>query len=212
MHTDNKNCPARVCPKLLPAPCHMACPAGIDIPSYMALVGQGRFLEALEVIRQDNPFPWVCGLICPHPCERACVRGHLDEPLNIKYLKAFVADWATHHGEYLPLKPAPSNGRKVAIIGSGPAGLSCAHYLALKGYQVTVFEAMPEAGGLFVAGIPEYRLPREVVRKEIELIALPGGGDQNRGYRGAATSPWTNCGARGLRPSSWESGPTWVTS
>ena len=105
MHTDNKNCPARVCPKLLPAPCHMACPAGIDIPSYMALVGQGRFLEALEVIRQDNPFPWVCGLICPHPCERACVRGHLDEPLNIKYLKAFVADYATRHGEYLPLKP-----------------------------------------------------------------------------------------------------------
>ena len=75
MHTDNKNCPARVCPKLLPAPCHMACPAGIDIPSYMALVGQGRFVEALEVIRQDNPFPWVCGLICPHPCERACVPG-----------------------------------------------------------------------------------------------------------------------------------------
>ena len=189
MHTDNKTCPARVCPKLLPAPCHMACPAGIDIPSYMALVGQGRFLEALEVIRQDNPFPWVCGLICPHPCERACVRGHLDEPLNIKYLKAFVADYATNHGEYLPLKPAPSNGRKVAIIGSGPAGLSCAHYLALKGYQVTVFEAMPEAGGLFVAGIPEYRLPREVVRKEIELIALPGGGDQNRGHRGAGRHP-----------------------
>ncbi len=174
MHTDNKNCPARVCAKLLPAPCHLACPAGIDIPSYMALVGQGRFLEALEVIRQDNPFPWVCGLICPHPCERACVRGHLDEPLNIKYLKAFVADWATNHGEYLPLKPGTPNGHKVAVVGSGPAGLSCAHYLALKGYQVTIFEAMPEAGGLFVAGIPEYRLPREVVRKEIELIRSVG--------------------------------------
>jgi NADH-quinone oxidoreductase subunit F len=174
MHTDNKNCPARVCPKLLPAPCHMACPAGIDIPSYMALVGQGRFVEALEVIRQDNPFPWVCGLICPHPCERACVRGHLDEPLNIKYLKAFVADWATRHSEYLPLTPGPDNGHKVAIVGSGPAGLSCAHYLALKGYKVTIFEAMPEAGGLFVAGIPEYRLPREVVRKEIELIRSLG--------------------------------------
>jgi NADH-quinone oxidoreductase subunit F len=174
LHTDNKNCPARVCARLLPAPCHMACPAGIDIPSYMALVGQGRFLEALEVIRQDNPFPWVCGLICPHPCERACVRGHLDEPLNIKYLKAFVADWATRHGEYLPLKPGPDNGRKVAVVGSGPAGLSCAHYLALKGYRVTVFESMPEAGGLFVAGIPEYRLPREVVRREIALIQSLG--------------------------------------
>jgi NADH-quinone oxidoreductase subunit F len=174
MHTDNKNCPARVCPKLLPAPCHMACPAGIDVPSYMALVGQGRFLEALEVIRQDNPFPWVCGLVCPHPCERACVRRHLDEPLNIKYLEAFVALWATRHGDYLPLKPAPANGRKVAIAGSGPAGLSCAHYLALKGYQVTVFEAMPEAGGLFVAGIPEYRLPREVVHQEIDLLRSLG--------------------------------------
>ena len=211
MHTDNKTCPARVCPKLLPAPCHMACPAGIDIPSYMALVGQGRFLEALEVIRQDNPFPWVCGLICPHPCERACVRGHLDEPLNIKYLKAFVADYATRHGEYLPLNPAPSNGRKVAIVGSGPAGLSCAHYLALKGYQVTVFEAMPEAGGLFVAGIPEYRLPREVVRKEIELIA-PWGWRSRPGSPWAATSPWMNCGARALPPSSWGSGPTWGIS
>jgi NADH-quinone oxidoreductase subunit F len=174
MHTEKKHCPARVCPKLLLAPCHMACPAGIDIPSYMGLVAQGRFVEALEVIRQDNPFPWVCGLICPHPCERVCVRGHLDEPLNIKYLKAFVADYATRHGEYAPLKPGEPNGRKVAVIGSGPAGLSCAHYLALQGYGVTVFESLPEAGGLFVAGIPPYRLPREVVQKEIELIRSLG--------------------------------------
>lgn len=174
MHTANRHCPARVCPKLLLAPCHAACPAGIDIPSYMALVAQGRFVEALQVIRQDNPFPWVCGLICPHPCERACVRRHLDEPLNIKYLKAFVADYATRHGEYAPLKPEKSNGHKVAIIGSGPAGLSCAHYLALRGYGVTIFEALSEAGGLFMAGIPEYRLPRAVVRNEVELIRSLG--------------------------------------
>jgi len=174
MHTDNKHCPARVCPKLLLAPCHAACPAGIDIPSYLALVAQGRFVEALEVIRQDNPFPWICGLICPHPCERSCVRGHLDEPINIKYLKAFVADYATRHGDYAPLQPAPPNGRRVAVIGSGPAGLSCAHYLALQGYQVTIFEALPEAGGLFMTGIPEYRLPREVVRREVDLIRSLG--------------------------------------
>ncbi|MCX5891071.1 MAG: FAD-dependent oxidoreductase [Deltaproteobacteria bacterium] len=174
MHTDNKHCPARVCPNLLLAPCHAACPAGIDIPSYLALVAQGRFVEALEVIRQDNPFPWICGLICPHPCERHCVRRHLDQPLNIKYLKAFVADYASRHGEYAPLKPEKANGHKVAIIGSGPAGLSCAHYLALRGYGVTVFEALAEAGGLFMAGIPEYRLPREVVRREVDLIRSLG--------------------------------------
>ncbi|MGP8050254.1 MAG: FAD-dependent oxidoreductase [Desulfobaccales bacterium] len=174
MHLDNKYCPAGVCPKLLLAPCQAACPAGIDIPSYMALVAQGRFVEALEVIRQDNPFPWVCGLICPHPCEPSCVRGSLDQPLNIKYLKAFVADYATRHGEYAPLKPEAPNGHRVAVIGSGPAGLSCAHYLALRGYAVTVFEALPEAGGLFISGIPEYRLPREVVRKEVELIRSLG--------------------------------------
>ncbi|MGO9621055.1 MAG: FAD-dependent oxidoreductase [Desulfobaccales bacterium] len=174
MHTDNKHCPAGVCPKLLLAPCQAACPAGIDIPSYMALVAQGRFVGALKVIRQDNPFPWVCGLICPHPCERSCVRGNLDQPLNIKYLKAFVADYATRHGEYAPLKPEASNGHRVAVIGSGPAGLSCAHYLALRGYAVTVFEALPEAGGLLIAGIPEYRLPRKVVRKEVELIRSLG--------------------------------------
>lgn len=174
MHTDNKHCPARLCPKLLLAPCQAACPAGIDIPSYLALVAQGRFVEALEVIRQDNPFPWVCGLICPHPCERNCVRRHLDDPLNIKYLKAFVADYATRHGEYVPLRPAASNGHKVAIIGSGPAGLSCAHYLALQGYRVTIFEALPEAGGLFMSGIPEYRLPREIVRREVNLVRSLG--------------------------------------
>src|SRR5512138_1077629 len=81
----------------LPAPCQMACPAGIDIPSYLALVAHGRYEEALDVIRQDNPFPWVCGLICPHPCETACTRAHLDNPINIKNLKAFVAEWAANH-------------------------------------------------------------------------------------------------------------------
>ena len=102
------------------------------------------------------------------------MRANLDDPLNIKYLKAFVADYATRHGEYLPLKAAPANGRKVAVVGSGPAGLTCAHYLALKGYGVTIFEALPEPGGLFVAGIPEYRLPRAVVQKEIESIRALG--------------------------------------
>lgn len=158
----------------LPAPCHMACPAGIDIPSYLALVAEGRYEEALDVIREDNPFPWVCGLICPHPCEKACVRGHLDEPVNIRYLKAFVSEWAEKHAGYPKPQPAPFNGIKVAVIGSGPAGLSAAHYLSLKGYGVTVFESLPVAGGLLMVGIPEYRLPREIVRREISAIQSMG--------------------------------------
>jgi putative selenate reductase YgfK subunit len=174
MHAVNKNCPERECLKLLPAPCHLACPAGIDIPSYLALLAHGRYEEALEVIRQDNPFAWVCGLICPHPCEKACVRAHLDEPINIRYLKAFVAEWTTRHKAYPTPAPAPSKGRKVAVIGSGPAGLAAAHYLALDGYAVTIFEALPVAGGLLAVGIPEYRLPREIVQKEIDAILSMG--------------------------------------
>ena len=173
-HTINKHCPAKACPRLIPAPCQLACPAGIDIPSYLALVAHGRYEEALEVIREDNPFAWVCGLICPHPCEKACVRGHLDEPVNIRYPKAFVAEWAESHTGYPHPEPAPSNGRKVAIVGSGPAGLSAAHYLALKGYQVTILESLPVAGGLLMVGIPEYRLPRRIVHKEIDAVKSMG--------------------------------------
>jgi NADH-quinone oxidoreductase subunit F len=174
LHLENKHCPAGECPKLLLAPCHQACPAGIDIPSFLALTSQGKYQEAWEVMREDNPFPWVCGLVCPHPCERACVRGNLDEAINIRYMKAFLSEWVSKHGNFAAPTPAPPNGHKVAVIGSGPAGLTCAHYLALKGYQVTVFEALPEAGGLLRAAIPDYRLAREVVNKEIKLIKYLG--------------------------------------
>ncbi|MBM4295685.1 MAG: FAD-binding protein, partial [Deltaproteobacteria bacterium] len=174
LHLENKHCPAGECPKLLLAPCHQACPAGIDIPSFLALTSQGKYQEAWEVMREDNPFPWVCGLVCPHPCERACVRGNLDKAINIRYLKAFISEWVSKHGNFTSPPPAPPNGHKVAVIGSGPAGLTCAHYLALKGYQVTVFEALPECGGLLRAAIPDYRLAREVVAKEIKLIKYLG--------------------------------------
>ncbi len=174
LHLDNKHCPARVCPKLLLAPCHQACPTGIDIPSFMGLIAQERYQEAWEVMREDNPFPWVCGLICPHPCERACVRGNLDEPINIRYLKAFASEWVAKHGNFSPPPAMPLNGHKVAVVGSGPAGLTCAYFLALKGYLVTVFEALPEPGGLLMAAIPDYRLAREVVKKEIGIIKALG--------------------------------------
>jgi NADH-quinone oxidoreductase subunit F len=157
-----------------PAPCQRACPVFIDIPSYLALLAQGRYQAAWEVIRQDNPFPWVCGLICQHPCEQACVRGHLDEPVNIRYLKAFVAEWVSKHGSLQAPPVPPGNGHKVAIIGSGPAGLSCAYYLALQGYTITVFESLPQPGGLMVSGISPFRLPREIVRHEIEMILSMG--------------------------------------
>jgi len=173
-HVVHKYCDALVCPKLLPAPCHLACPAGIDIPSFLALIASGQHQEAWEVMREDNPFPWVCGLVCPHPCETACVRANLDNPINIRYLKAFASEWVANHGKFTPPACAPSNGRKVAVIGSGPAGLTCAYFLAIKGYEVTVFEAHAKPGGLLRAAIPDYRLPRGVVDREVGLLKAMG--------------------------------------
>ncbi len=174
-HLLARNCPDGVCKRLIPAPCQNACPAGIDIPGYLALTARGRYGEALELIRADNPFPWVCGLICPHPCEKVCVRAKLDDPLNIRYLKAFVAQQAQKQSAFAFDKPpAEKNAIKVAVVGSGPAGLSCAFYLALSGYSVTIFETLSKPGGLLVYGIPEYRLPRTVVAKEIETIRSLG--------------------------------------
>ncbi len=173
-HVENHFCDAHVCPKLLSAPCHLACPAGIDIPSFLALIAQGNHQEAWEVMREDNPFPWVCGLVCPHPCERACVRANLDQPINIRYLKAFASEWVDKHGDFRPPLAKQGTGMKVAVIGSGPAGLSCAYFLALKGHQVTVFESAPVPGGLLVAAIPDYRLARRIVAREVEMISSLG--------------------------------------
>ncbi len=174
-HALSGNCPAGVCERLRPAPCQNACPAGIDIPGYLALAQRGQYAEALDLIREDNPFPWVCGLICPHPCERVCVRANLDAPVNIRYLKAFVAERALQDFAFgLSRTSAKPNGIRTAVIGSGPAGLSCAYYLALRGYAITIFEALPNPGGLLAYGIPEYRLPRDVVRREIDTIRSLG--------------------------------------
>jgi putative selenate reductase YgfK subunit len=173
-HIDNHYCDAHVCPKLISAPCHLACPAGIDIPSFLALIAQGNHQEAWEVMREDNPLPWVCGLVCPHPCERACVRAQLDQPINIRYLKAFAAEWVADQSKFQPPPAAPPSGHKVAVVGGGPAGLSCAYFLALKGHQVTVFEGHSEPGGLLLEAIPDYRLPREVVAKEVDMIKSLG--------------------------------------
>jgi NADPH-dependent glutamate synthase beta subunit-like oxidoreductase/Pyruvate/2-oxoacid:ferredoxin oxidoreductase delta subunit len=149
------------------APCQDACPAGTDAGRYVGLIGQGRYDEAYAVAAEVNPFPSVCGWICTAPCESACRRGTLDEPIAIRRLKRFAAE----QGKLPPVAP-PKNRRtqKIAIVGGGPAGMSAAYYLSRLGYGVTVFEAMPVPGGMMAIGIPEYRLPREVLREEIDRI------------------------------------------
>ncbi|HEX7612040.1 MAG TPA: FAD-dependent oxidoreductase [Candidatus Limnocylindrales bacterium] len=149
------------------APCQEACPAGTDAGRYVGLIGQGRYDEAYAVAAEVNPFPSVCGWICTAPCETVCRRGTLDEPIAIRRLKRF----ATEAGKLPPVAP-PKKQRKerVAIVGGGPAGMSAAYYLARLGYGVTVFEAMPVPGGMMAIGIPEYRLPRTVIREEIDRI------------------------------------------
>ena len=170
-HIDTHNCPTGQCDLLTPAPCQLACPAGIDVASYVALIGQGRYAEAVELIRKDNPFPWVCGLICTHPCEFVCVRGKIDSPIAIMNLKAFAAEKAVSERVYKnPAKVMNGLGQKVCVIGAGPAGLAASYYLALKGYRVTVIESLPYAGGMMMVGIPRYRLPREVIDREVAFI------------------------------------------
>ena len=149
------------------APCQEACPAGTDAGRYIGLVAAGRYDDAYAVAAEVNPFPSVCGWICTAPCESACRRGTLDEPIAIRTIKRF----AVEHGK-LPAVPPPATKRaeRVAIVGGGPAGMSAAYYLARLGYRVSVMEAMPVPGGMMAIGIPEYRLPRSVLRQEIERI------------------------------------------
>ena len=173
-HIDTHNCATGDCLKLVPAPCQMTCPAGIDIPSYVNLIAMGRDMEAIELIRRDNPFPWVCGLVCTRPCELMCVRGRIDSPISIKFLKAFSAEKALSDRRYHNPKKAPDTKQKVSIVGAGPAGLTAAYYLALKGHGVRIIESLPMAGGMTMVGIPRYRLPREVIDLEVAMLQQLG--------------------------------------
>ncbi len=155
----------------LPVPCVALCPAGVDIPGYMALVGAGRNADAVRLIRKDNPFPTACAYICEHPCEARCRRNMIDDAINIRGLKRFAVDNA---GDVPQPECAPSTGKTVAVIGGGPSGLSCAYYLALMGHKVTIFEERKKLGGMLRYGIPSYRFPREKLDAEIESILSLG--------------------------------------
>ncbi len=173
-HVQSRSCSYDKCFERPAAPCQQACPAHIDIPTFVALIGEGKYAEATEVILRDMPFPWACGLICPHPCEDACLRSELDEPVNIRLMKAYSARMASDGGQYPRPTVKQRRPEKVAVIGSGPAGLSAAYFLALAGYPVTVFEKLPMAGGMLRYGIPAYRLPKDVLDREIAYIERLG--------------------------------------
>ena len=156
-------------------PCMTGCPVMVHIPEFIAEVAKGNFEEAYQIISNTSALPAVCGRVCPqeNQCEKYCVRGKKGEPVGIGRLERFVADWHNANCHTLPEKPA-SNGHRVAIVGSGPAGLTCAGDLARKGYEVTVFEALHLAGGVLVYGIPEFRLPKSIVQKEVDGLKALG--------------------------------------
>jgi len=151
-------------------PCSLECPAGNDVSGFASLISEGKHAKALELLIETNPFPGVCGRVCYHPCESACNRAQLDEPVAIRTLERFVGD----HIYGIPPFTVERKGEKIAVVGAGPAGLSCAYHLAKRGYRVTVFEALPVAGGMLRVGIPEYRLPKSVLHREIAFIEAVG--------------------------------------
>ena len=156
------------------SPCMSACPSHLPIVNYIELIKEGRFLESLEAIREATCLPGVLGRICVRPCEDNCRWGNVDEPISIKWLKRFVADYEFEKRKEPALKQEGVRSEKVAIIGAGPAGVSCAYYLALKGYPVTIFERLGEPGGMAAVGIPDYRLPRDILRREAEMVQRLG--------------------------------------
>jgi len=167
-HIKNGRC---TCTYNQPVPCVSLCPARVDIPGYVALIGEGRYADAIRLIRKDNPFPTTCGFICEHPCEARCRRNMVDDSINIRGLKRVAADFA---GVVDPPACTESTGKKVAVLGGGPGGLSAAYYLQLMGHQVTVYEMLPKLGGMLRYGIPNYRLPKERLQEDIDNILKTG--------------------------------------
>jgi NADH-quinone oxidoreductase subunit F len=173
-HVKYKRCPAMVCKEIISSACQHTCPISQDVPSYIGYLAQGKFEDAVRIVLKENPLPLVCGRVCDSPCETKCVAGEWDDPIAIKALKRFLADYEMKNDFDLGLKPKPRREEQIAIIGSGPGGLTCAHYLALEGYKVTIFENQSEPGGMLFWGIPEFRMPRDVLKYEIDRIKSLG--------------------------------------
>ena len=173
-HIRHKYCRSGRCTDLFISPCQNACPAGVNVPGYISLIAAGRVRDAYNLIRQENPFPSICGRVCTHPCESKCRRAQVDEPIAIADLKRYAADYVLNSGEPFMSLIFQKNGKSVGIIGAGPSGLTCGYYLARLGYTVDIYEEKNVAGGILAYGIPEYRLPKEELSKEIDSITRAG--------------------------------------
>ncbi len=173
-HIKYKRCSALACKQIISSACQYTCPLSQDVPCYVGLVAQGKIEEAIKVVRKENPFPLICGRVCTNPCELNCKAGDGSDPIAIRLLKRFLADYEYEHGLFVEEEVKEKQVAKIAIIGSGPGGLTCGYYLALEGYQVTVFESQSEPGGMLVLGIPEFRLPRDILNFEIDNIRKVG--------------------------------------
>ncbi|HUU37832.1 MAG TPA: NADH-quinone oxidoreductase subunit NuoF [Candidatus Desulfaltia sp.] len=173
-HIDQKKCPALVCQEIVSSPCQYECPISQEASVYIALIAKGRFEDAYQFIVKDNPLPSICGRVCHHPCEKVCRTGETGDPIAIRSLKRFVTDYAMKKGLRPYREAAPQIKAKVAVVGAGPAGLTAAYDLALKGYQPTVFDSLPVPGGWLAKGIPDHRLPKDVLDRDIEHIKSAG--------------------------------------
>jgi PAS domain S-box-containing protein len=173
-HVRRESCPEGLCLERQAAPCQRTCPANIDIPTFVAHLGQGDYRSTIEVIRRDNPLPLTCGLVCPAPCESACVRGGSNGAVFIRPLKAKAAEHCLADGGYPRPEIAPATGKRIGIVGSGPSGLTAAYYLRLLGHDVEIHEAQEHAGGMLRYGIPAYRNPPDLLEKEIDQIRTLG--------------------------------------